>query len=201
MGDHFSNLWQVESRGGCSFEGGCSIEGGPSFARVWYVVCNYFVVHIFMTSPCSKPCKAKLPLRVLFVNCFASGALSSCKCDMGALSWLKLETLKRAFSTLLGRLVRCSAHGHSFARLQCKNLSTTTKGFPRTMLVEIHKGSHYTEDQHGRRNFFNQIASEMDGGDDLWSDNRTYPFTMGIQLLTSVWTLWTVSQWKLTSTS
>ena len=27
-----------------------------------------------------------------------------------------------------------------------------------------------------------------DGGDSLWSDNRTYPFAMRIQLLTSIWT-------------
>ena len=53
----------------------------------------------------------------------------------------------------------------------------------------------------GEETSFNQIVCEMDGGDDLWSDNRTYPFAMEIQLLTSVWILWTVSQWKLTSTS
>ena len=38
---------------------------------------------------------------------------------MGALSWLNVETAERALTTLFvfGKFVRCSAHGHSFARL------------------------------------------------------------------------------------
>ena len=54
---------------------------------------------------------------LLFVQLFASITLSRCKCDMGTLSWLNAETLERAPTPLLGRLVRCSAHGQSFARL------------------------------------------------------------------------------------
>ena len=46
------------------------------------------------------------------VKLFASRASSSCKHDMGALSWLNAETLERVH--FLGRFVRCSAHGHSF---------------------------------------------------------------------------------------
>lgn len=36
---------------------------------------------------------------------------------------------------------------------------------------------------------FNLNVSLMDGGDVSWSDTHTYPFAVGIQLLTSVWTL------------
>ena len=37
--------------------------------------------------------------------------------DIGTLSWLNAEALKTAQAPLFGRLVRCTAHGHSFARL------------------------------------------------------------------------------------
>ena len=59
---------------------------------------------------------------LLFVNYFfffASEALSHCKHDTGALSWLNLEPLKRAPTPLFDTPVRCSAHGRSFTRLQC----------------------------------------------------------------------------------
>ena len=41
-----------------------------------------------------------------------------CTYDMGALLWLNVETLERTLTTLLGRLVRCSAHGQFFVTLQ-----------------------------------------------------------------------------------
>ena len=37
---------------------------------------------------------------------------------MGTLSWLNVATLVRVHTLLFGRLVRCSAHGRSFVRLQ-----------------------------------------------------------------------------------
>ena len=37
---------------------------------------------------------------------------------MGTLSWLNVGTLERALTPLLGKLVKCSAHGYSFVRLQ-----------------------------------------------------------------------------------
>ena len=40
------------------------------------------------------------------------------KHDMGALTWLKVETLNRVPTLLFGRLVRYSAHGRSFMRLR-----------------------------------------------------------------------------------
>ena len=48
---------------------------------------------------------------------FASRASNHWKHDMGALSWLNAETHKRVPTPLFGRLVRCSAHGHSFVTL------------------------------------------------------------------------------------
>ena len=42
---------------------------------------------------------------------FASEASSHCKHDMGALSWLNLETLERVPSPVYGTLVRCSPRG------------------------------------------------------------------------------------------
>ena len=52
-----------------------------------------------------------------FVSNFASRASSRCKHDVGTLSWLNAETVKRAPTPLFGRLVRCSTHGPFFARL------------------------------------------------------------------------------------
>ena len=40
-----------------------------------------------------------------------------CKCDMGTLSWLNAGTLERTPTPLIDRLVRCSIHEHSLARL------------------------------------------------------------------------------------
>ena len=37
--------------------------------------------------------------------------------DMGALSWINVETLERSTHPLFGRLVECSARGYSFAKL------------------------------------------------------------------------------------
>ena len=37
---------------------------------------------------------------------------------VGALSWLNVETVERAPTALFGRLVRCSAHGPFFRRVQ-----------------------------------------------------------------------------------
>ena len=49
---------------------------------------------------------------------FASRASSRCiKQDVGALSWLNAETVKRAPTPLFGRLVKCSAYGPFFGRL------------------------------------------------------------------------------------
>ena len=50
--------------------------------------------------------------------CLCLRALSHCKYDMGTLLWLIVEAFERAPTPLFGGLVRCSAHGHSFARLQ-----------------------------------------------------------------------------------
>ena len=54
---------------------------------------------------------------LLFVQLFALRASSHCKHNMGALSWLNVETLGRGPTPLFDRLVRCSAHGSSFLRL------------------------------------------------------------------------------------
>ena len=51
------------------------------------------------------------------VQLFASRASSRCKHDMGALSWLNVETVERTPTPLFGRLVRYSAHGPLFERL------------------------------------------------------------------------------------
>ena len=53
----------------------------------------------------------------IIMQSFASRVSNHCKHDAGALSWLKVEILKRAPTPCFGRLVRCSAHGCSFARL------------------------------------------------------------------------------------
>ena len=55
---------------------------------------------------------------LLVVLLFASRASSHCKYNMGALSWfiIIMKTLKTAPTPFIGRLVRCSAHGRSFAR-------------------------------------------------------------------------------------
>ena len=57
-------------------------------------------------------------LHVIVVQLFALGASSHCKRDMGALSWLNAKTFERVPTPFFGRLVRCSAHGHSFVRLR-----------------------------------------------------------------------------------
>ena len=72
---------------------------------------------------------------LLFVQLFASRALSRCKHDMGTLSWLNAEPLERAPTPLFDRLVRCSAHGLSFVRLRymghfCKLLSLEVTSQP-----------------------------------------------------------------------
>ena len=55
---------------------------------------------------------------LLFVQLFASRVSSHCKHDMGTLLWLNAGTLERAPTLLFDGLVRCSAHGRSFARLR-----------------------------------------------------------------------------------
>ena len=54
---------------------------------------------------------------------FALRASSCCKHDMVALSWLNAETLKKTPTALLGRLIRCSTHGHSLVRIQYNNIT------------------------------------------------------------------------------
>ena len=50
---------------------------------------------------------------------FASRASNHWKHDMGILLWfINAETHKKVPTPLFGRLVRCSTHGHSFARLR-----------------------------------------------------------------------------------
>ena len=56
-----------------------------------------------------------LTLKLLVASLYVIVCL--CKHDMDALSWLDAETLKRAPTPLFDGLERCSAHGHSFARL------------------------------------------------------------------------------------
>ena len=51
------------------------------------------------------------------VRLAASRALSHCKHDIGTLLWLNAGTLERVPNPLFNGFVRCSAHGHSFARL------------------------------------------------------------------------------------
>ena len=55
---------------------------------------------------------------LVFVQLFALGHWVTVKCDVDVLSWLNVETLKRAPTPLFGRLVMYFAHGRSFARLQ-----------------------------------------------------------------------------------
>ena len=50
----------------------------------------------------SVPLTLKLLVVLLFVQIFASRALSHCKHDMGALSWLNAETLERVPTMLSG---------------------------------------------------------------------------------------------------
>ena len=54
---------------------------------------------------------------LLFVRLFVLRSLSCYKHDVGTLLWLNAEALERAPTPLFGRLVQCSTHGHSFARL------------------------------------------------------------------------------------
>ena len=56
----------------------------------------------------SKPMVA--PLKVIICPLRAS---SHCKHDMGTLSWLNVEALKRVPTSLFGGLVWCSTHGRS----------------------------------------------------------------------------------------
>ena len=67
---------------------------------------------------CRQDSTLKLLVIPLYVILFASRALSSCKHDVGTLSWLNAETVERAPTPLFGRLVRCSAHGPFFGRLR-----------------------------------------------------------------------------------
>ena len=65
-----------------------------------------------------KPLVVPLHVNTMYVvKLFASRASSCYKHDIGTLSWLNLETLKRALTPLFTRTVRCSTHGHSFVRL------------------------------------------------------------------------------------
>ena len=48
---------------------------------------------------------------------FALRASSRCNQDVGTLSWLHVETLKRVSIPLFVSLVRCFAHGCFFVRL------------------------------------------------------------------------------------
>ena len=72
-----------------------------------------------------KPRAALLYGIVCPVICFEA-IESRCKHDMDALSWLSVETLERAVTPLIHKLVRCSAHGCSFARLQYWNQRAAT---------------------------------------------------------------------------
>ena len=63
----------------------------------------------------SKP--LVIPLYIICMQLFASRASSRCKHDVCALSWLNVETVKRAPTPLFGRLVRCYTHGPFFERL------------------------------------------------------------------------------------
>ena len=57
-------------------------------------------------------------LYVIFVQLFALRASTHCKCDIGTPLCLNAATLLRVHTLCFGRLVRCSAHGRSFMRLQ-----------------------------------------------------------------------------------
>ena len=57
---------------------------------------------------------------------------------MGDLLWLNAETLKRAPTPLFGRLVRCSAHGCSFARLQYTQIIYTSGAYFLCCMLSIH---------------------------------------------------------------
>ena len=60
----------------------------------------------------------------MFVQLFALSALSW---DMGAFSWLIVETIKRAPTLHFGRLVRSSTHGRSFTRLQYSHFQASNQ--------------------------------------------------------------------------
>ena len=53
-----------------------------------------------------------------FVCNYLFRGLQFAEYDVGALSWLNAETVKRAPTPLFGRLVRCSTHGPFFVRLR-----------------------------------------------------------------------------------
>ena len=55
---------------------------------------------------------------VVCYQLYVSRASNHWKHDVGVLSRLNAETLKRALTPLFGRHVRCSAHGRSFTRLR-----------------------------------------------------------------------------------
>ena len=80
-------------------------------AQSWWLV-PFRVSHAVRTWLWSCPW---LCCTLFFVELFASRALSCCKHNMGALSWLNAETLERAPTPLFDR---CCAHGHSFLRLR-----------------------------------------------------------------------------------
>ena len=72
----------------------------------------------------SDVCHQDSTLKPLVITCtlfcvqvFASRVSGRCKRDVGALSWLNAETVKRAPTPLFGRLVRCFAHGPFYVRL------------------------------------------------------------------------------------
>ena len=65
----------------------------------------------FRVFACHQDSTSKLLVVPLYVIIYAIMASSHWKHDIGALSWLNVETFERVLTPLLGRLVRCSALG------------------------------------------------------------------------------------------
>ena len=71
------------------------------------------------------------------VQLFASRVSSCCKHDVGALSWLNAETVKKAPTPLFGRLVRCSAHEPFLGDYSISSQSMPKKSSQRNQVKEI----------------------------------------------------------------
>ena len=74
---------------------------------------------VLMVTWCCQNLTSKSLAAPLYVcYCFIWFEGSCCKQNIGTLSWLNMITLQRAPTPIFVKLVRCLAHGCSFARLR-----------------------------------------------------------------------------------
>ena len=108
----------------------CVLRGTPCPRLSWW------------HSECSVP--SGLDFKAAGGSIVALRASRHCKHDMDTLSWLNVPTLEIVPTSLFGSLVRCSTHGHSFARVWYVHRP------PQLFLVERDGGGQF-EQKKGRR--------------------------------------------------